>query len=182
MIIENTSIDGLFILKPTIFRDKRGYFTESYNQKKMNDLIENINFVQDNDSKSVFGTVRGLHFQTPPFSQTKLIRCIKGEILDVTVDLRKNSTSFGQIERVLLSDKNNHQLFIPKGFAHGFSVLSNFAIVSYKVDNYYNSEYENGILWNDSSLGIDWKLKAHEVIVSEKDKSLPHLNNIVSPF
>ena len=182
MILEKTNIDGLFILKPTIYRDKRGYFIESYNQKKTIELLEHINFIQDNDSKSVFGTVRGLHFQNPPFSQTKLIRCVKGEILDITVDLRKKSNSFGQVESVLLSDKNNHQLFIPKGFAHGFSVLSDIAIVSYKVDNYYNPDYENGILWNDSNLEIDWKLKAEEVIVSEKDKSLPHFNNIVSPF
>lgn len=176
------TIDGLVLLEPTIFKDERGYFMESYNQKNINKLFGNIQFVQDNESESSRGVLRGLHFQKPPLAQAKLVRCLKGEILDVALDLRKKSRTYGLFETNLLSDKNKNKLFIPKGFAHGFIVLSESAIVSYKVDNYYDPKYESGVLWNDTDLNIDWKIKANEIIVSEKDKSLPTFNNIISPF
>ncbi len=176
------TIDGLILLKPTIFKDGRGYFMESYNQKNINKLFGDIHFVQDNESESSRGVLRGLHFQKPPFAQAKLVRCLKGEILDVALDLRKKSRTYGLFETTLLSDKNKNKLFIPKGFAHGFVVLSESAIVSYKVDNYYDPNYESGVLWNDTDLNIDWKIKADEVILSEKDKNLSPLAQIINPF
>ena len=182
MNLIKTTIDGLVILKPIVFKDKRGYFMESYNQKNINKLLGNIHFVQDNESKSSKGVLRGLHFQKPPFSQAKLVRCLEGEILDVALDLRKDSKTYGLFETTLLSEKNKNKLFIPKGFAHGFVVLSESAIVSYKADNYYDPNYESGVLWNDSDLNIDWKINADEVIISEKDKNLPTFNNIINPF
>ena len=182
MKLVKTTIEDLFVLKPTILNDERGYFVESYNLKKINKLLGDIHFVQDNESKSSRGVLRGLHFQKPPFSQSKLVRCLKGEILDVALDLRKKSKTYGLFETILLSDKNKNQLFIPKGFAHGFVVLSKSAIVSYKVDNYYDPNYESGVLWNDSDLNIDWKINDSEIILSEKDKGLPTFNEIISPF
>jgi len=182
MKLIKTTIEDLFVLKPTILKDERGYFVESYNLKKINKLLGDIHFVQDNESVSSRGVLRGLHFQKPPFSQSKLVRCLKGEILDVALDLRKKSKTYGLFETILLSDKNKNQLFIPKGFAHGFVVLSKSAIVSYKVDNYYNPNYESGVLWNDTDLNIDWKIKADEVILSEKDKNLSPLAKIINPF
>ena len=182
MKLIKTTIEDLFVLKPTIFDDERGYFMESYNQKKLNKLLGDIHFVQDNESKSSRGVLRGLHFQSPPFSQAKLVRCLGGEILDVAVDLRLKSNTYGQFETTLLSDKNNNQLFVPKGFAHGFVVLSDSAIVSYKVDSYYDPNYESGVLWNDPDLNIDWKIKADEAILSEKDKNLLPLAKIINPF
>ena len=176
------SIDGLFIIEPTIFKDERGYFIESFNQKNINNLFGEINFLQDNESKSSRGVLRGLHFQKPPFAQTKLVRCLKGVILDVVLDLRKKSITYGQFDTNFLSDKNKYELFIPKGFAHGFIVLSKSAIVSYKVDNYYAPKYESGVLWNDKDLNIDWNIKFEDIIVSEKDKKLLPLNKINSPF
>ena len=155
---------------------------ESYNQKNINKLLGDIHFVQDNESESSRGVLRGLHFQKPPFAQAKLVRCLKGEILDVALDLRKKSKTYGLFETILLSDKNKNQLFIPKGFVHGFVVLSKSAIVSYKVDNYYDPNYESGVLWNDSDLNIDWKINDSEIILSEKDKGLPTFNEIISPF
>ena len=182
MNLIKTTIDGLIVLKPIIFEDERGYFMESYNQKNINKLLGNIHFVQENESKSSKGVLRGLHFQKPPFSQAKLVRCLEGEILDVALDLRKESRTYGLFETTLLSDKNKNKLFIPKGFAHGFIVLSESAIVSYKVDNYYDPNYESGVLWNDTDLNIDWKIKADEVILSEKDKNLSPLAKIINPF
>ena len=182
MNLIKTTIDGLILLKPTVFEDERGYFMESYNHKNINKLLGNVHFVQENESKSSKGVLRGLHFQKPPFSQAKLVRCLKGEILDVALDLRKKSRTYGLFETTLLSDKNKNQLFIPKGFAHGFVVLSESAIVSYKVDNYYDPNYESGVLWNDTDLNIDWKIKADEVILSEKDKNLSPLAKIINPF
>tara|TARA_X000000950_G_scaffold14462_1_gene15630 strand:- start:6239 stop:6775 length:537 start_codon:yes stop_codon:yes gene_type:complete len=176
----NENIEGLVLLKPEKYTDKRGYFIEIYNLKKLNKLLGNIKFVQDNLSKSIKGTVRGLHFQNMPHAQSKLISCVRGEILDVALDLRKNSPTFGQYNNIVLSDKNNYQLFIPKGFAHGFSVLSDYAIISYKVDNFYNSKYENGILWNDESLNIDWKVE--DAIISKKDRNLSNFNDFFNPF
>ena len=176
------TIDGLILLKPTVFKDERGYFMESYNQKNINKLLGDIHFVQDNESESSRGVLRGLHFQKPPLSQSKLVRCLKGEILDVALDLRKKSKTYGLFETILLSDKNKNQIFITKGFVHGFVVLSKSAIVSYKVDNYYDPNYESGVLWNDTDLNIDWKIKADEVILSEKDKNLSPLAKIINPF
>ena len=182
MNLIKTRINGLFVLKPTIFKDHRGYFMESYNQKNINKLLGNINFVQDNESESSRGVLRGLHFQMPPYSQNKLVRCLKGSVLDVVLDLRKNSRTYGKFETTLLTDTNKNQLFIPKGFAHGFIVISETAIFSYKVDNYYNPESESGIIWNDPDLNIDWKINKTETIVSEKDAKLHSFNNFVTPF
>jgi len=182
MNLRKTKIKGLIILTPTIVKDKRGYFMESYNQEILNKLIGNIIFIQDNESKSKRGVLRGLHFQKPPYDQCKLVRCVKGKVLDVALDLRKNSETYGQYESTILSDKNKEQLFIPKGFAHGFIVLSESAIICYKVDNYYNHKYESGVLWNDSFLNINWIIDKNNIIVSEKDKNLSPFNKIISPF
>ena len=182
MNIIKTSINGLVLIELTIFNDSRGYFMESYSQKKINKLLGNINFVQENESESYRGGVRGLHFQKPPHAQAKLVRCLKGCVLDVVLDLRKDSKTYGMIEKNILSDENKKQLFIPKGFAHGFVVISETAIFSYKVDNYYNPEAESGIIWDDNDLNIDWKINKAEIRVSEKDIKLSSFNNFVSPF
>ena len=182
MNLIKTMIDGLVVLQSTIFKDHRGYFMESYHQKNINNLIGDVNFIQDNESESSRGVLRGLHFQKPPYAQAKLARCLKGSVLDVVLDLRKDSKTYGCFKTTLLSEENKKQLFIPKGFAHGFVVLSETAIFSYKVDNYYNPDSESGILWNDLDLKIDWKINKKEIIVSEKDKSLLTFNNFVSPF
>ena len=182
MNLIKTTLDGLVVLKPTIFKDNRGYFMESYNKKNINKLLGNVNFVQDNESESSRGVLRGLHFQKPPHSQAKLVRCLKGSVLDVVLDLRKDSKTYGIFETILLTEENKKQLFIPKGFAHAFVVLSETAIFSYKVDNYYNPDSESGVLWNDLDLNIDWKINKKEIIVSEKDKSLLAFNNIINPF
>jgi dTDP-4-dehydrorhamnose 3,5-epimerase len=182
MNLIKTKLDGLVVLKPTVFKDNRGYFMESYNQKKINKLLGNINFIQDNESESSRGVLRGLHFQKPPYTQAKLVRCLKGSVLDVALDLRKDSKTYGIFETISLTEENKKQLFIPKGFAHGFIVLSKSAILSYKVDNYYNPESESGIIWNDPDLNIDWKINKNEIIVSEKDKNLPAFNEIINPF
>ncbi|MDC1109329.1 dTDP-4-dehydrorhamnose 3,5-epimerase [Flavobacteriaceae bacterium] len=182
MNLIKTKLDGLVLLKPTIFNDNRGYFMESYNQKNINKLIGNVNFVQDNESQSSRGVLRGLHFQKPPFTQAKLVRCLNGSVLDVALDLRKDSKTYGHFETTVLSSKNQEQLFVPKGFAHGFVVISKTAIFSYKVDNYYNPDSESGIVWNDLDLNIDWKINKAEIIVSEKDAKLHSFNNFLSPF
>jgi dTDP-4-dehydrorhamnose 3,5-epimerase len=182
MNLVKTKLDGLVVLKPTVFNDSRGYFMESYNQKNINKLLGNVNFVQDNESESSRGVLRGLHFQKPPYTQSKLVRCLKGSVLDVALDLRNDSKTYGMIETILLSEENKNQLFIPKGFAHGFVVVSESAIFSYKVDNYYNPDSESGVLWSDLDLNIDWKINKNEIIVSEKDKNLPTFNEISNPF
>jgi len=182
MNIIKTRINGLVVLKPTVFKDSRGYFLESYNENIINNLVGNIKFVQDNESESSKGVLRGLHFQKPPHAQSKLVRCLKGKVLDVVLDLRSDSKTYGMIEITLLSQENKNQLFIPKGFAHGFIVLSETAIFSYKVDNYYNPDSEMGILWSDPDLKIDWKIPKDEIIVSKKDNNLPTFNNINNPF
>ncbi len=178
MNIINTPINDLYIIEPRVFADQRGYFFESFNQERFFTNNLKINFVQDNESKSTFGVVRGLHFQLPPFAQTKLVRVVQGEIFDVAVDLRKESSTFGNWFGSILSDENKKQLLIPKGFAHGFSVLSNTAIVFYKCDAYYNPTAERGIIFNDSLLNINWQLNNSNIIVSEKDKLLPNFKNI----
>lgn len=182
MNLIKTKLDGLVVLKPTVFKDNRGYFMESYNQKNINKLLGNVNFVQDNESESSRGVLRGLHFQKPPYTQAKLVRCLKGSVLDVALDLRNDSKTYGIFKTISLTEENKKQLFIPKGFAHGFIVLSKSAILSYKVDNYYNPESESGIIWNDPDLNIDWKINKNEIIVSEKDKNLPTFNEIINPF
>ena len=182
MNLIKTTIDDLVLLKPTIFKDHRGYFMESFNKKNINNLIGDVNFVQENESESSRGVLRGLHFQKPPYAQAKLVRCLKGNVLDVALDLRKDSKTYGCFETTLLSEENKNQLFIPKGFAHGFVVLSETAIFSYKVDNYYNPDSESGILWNDPDLKIDWKINKNEIIVSQTDISLPTFKNINNPF
>ncbi len=172
MNVINTTIKGLKIIEPKIFRDERGYFFESYNKNQFLEKGLIYNFIQDNQSKSTRGVIRGLHFQAGRHGQTKLVRVIEGEIYDVAVDLRVNSETYGQHFGVILNATNNKQLLIPKGFAHGFSVLSDIAIVSYKCDNIYNKESESGIRFDDKILNIDWKLKENEYIVSEKDYNM----------
>ena len=180
MKISKTFIEDLLVIEPQLFKDERGFFYESYNKKKLYKNIK-IVFVQDNESKSTKGVIRGLHFQVPPFEQTKLVRCISGNILDVAVDLRTNSKTYGKSFSIELSSVNNKQLFIPKGFAHGFQVLSNEAIVNYKVDKHYNSDSDSGIIWNDKDLSIDWNLDI-KPILSDKDLNLDLFKNLKSPF
>lgn len=182
MKIEETFIKDLVIVKPTIFEDERGYFFESYNKSKFKDLGIDIDFVQDNQSFSKKGTLRGLHYQNPPFSQTKLINVLQGQIIDVAVDLRKDSQTFGKSFSILLSVENKKQLLIPKGFAHGFSVISETALVMYKCDQFYNKAYEGGIKYDDPLLNIDWGMNLEEAIVSEKDQILPFIENCNSLF
>lgn len=177
-----TEIPGLIIIEPNVFEDKRGYFLESYNQKEFESYIGKVDFVQDNESKSTYGVLRGLHFQKPPFTQAKLVRCILGRILDVAVDLRFDSPAFGKYMSIELSAEDKRQLFIPKGFAHGFVVLSEEAVFSYKVDNFYSSAYDSGIAWNDSRFGIDWKVPLNDIVLSSKDKALKILSEIDNPF
>ena len=180
MKISKTFIEDLLVIEPQLFKDERGFFYESYNKKKLDKNIK-IVFVQDNESKSIKGVIRGLHFQAPPFEQTKLVRCVSGNILDVAVDLRTNSKTYGKSFSIELSSENNKQLFIPKGFAHGFQVLSETAIVNYKVDNFYNSKSDSGIIWNDKDLSIDWNLDI-KPILSDKDLKLDLFKNLKSPF
>lgn len=182
MNILRTEIEGLFILEPRVFEDSRGYFMESYNKAGFEDLFGPVGFVQDNESKSSYGVVRGLHFQLPPHAQAKLVRCVKGCVLDVAVDLRKGSPTFGKHVSVELSDLNHHQLFIPKGFAHGFSVLSEEAVFQYKCDNYYAPGFEGGINLLDKSLSIDWRVPVESMILSEKDMRQTSFSSFVTPF
>lgn len=182
MNIEQTFIKDLVLLTPKIFEDDRGYFFESYNKSKLSDLGIHIDFVQDNQSFSQKGTLRGLHYQNPPFAQTKLLRVLQGEIMDVAVDLRKDSPTFGKQYGVILSSENKKQLLIPQGFAHGFSVLSETAVVLYKCDQYYHKQSEGGIRYDDATLNIDWGMDLKEAIVSEKDAILPSFENCNSQF
>lgn len=180
MIAKETKLKGCFILEPKVFEDKRGYFFESFNQKKFNDLVGlEINFNQDNESFSTKGALRGLHYQVGEYAQAKLVRVIKGNVLDIAVDIRKDSPTFGEYVSLELSEENKAQLFIPRGFAHGFIVLSDSAIFSYKCDNFYNKESERGIIYNDKDLNIDWKFDEKEFIISEKDLKLPTLKEAV---
>lgn len=182
MKIIETKFQGLLVIEPSIFKDKRGYFFESFNLKKYNDNNILANFVQDNESKSKYGVVRGLHYQLAPFAQTKLVRVITGKVLDVVVDIRKNSKTFGQVFSIELSEDNKKQLFIPKGFAHGFSVLSESAIFAYKCDNYYNKNSERSINPFDDKLKIDWKIEQQDAEVSEKDITAPNFDNAEMNF
>jgi len=173
MQIEETPIKDLLIIKPRVFADSRGYFYESYNRKNYNALGINVDFCQDNQSKSSYGVIRGLHYQLNPNSQTKLVTAIKGSVWDVAVDLRKDSPTFGKWFGVELTEENHWQFLIPKGFAHGFSVLSETAVFSYKCDDFYSPQLERGIFYNDPALAIDWKIPADKVMVSDKDKVHP---------
>jgi dTDP-4-dehydrorhamnose 3,5-epimerase len=170
-------LNGTWIIQPKVFQDDRGYFFESYREENFLKNVGDIHFIQDNESKSTYGVLRGLHYQLPPFAQSKLVRVIEGSILDVAVDIRKSSETFRQTESVELSAENKKQFFIPKGFAHGFAVLSETAIVQYKVDAYYSKEHERGIRYDDMELGIDWQIDPGEMIISEKDSKLPSLQN-----
>ena len=182
MNLEKTFIKGLVILAPALFEDERGYFFEAYNKSKFADLGIHIDFVQDNQSFSKKGTLRGLHYQNLAFAQTKLVRVLQGEIMDVAVDLRKDSSTFGKHFGILLSSENKKQLLVPQGFAHGFSVLSETAVVLYKCDNYYNKASEGGIRYDDATLNIDWGMDLKEAIVSEKDVVLPDFTHCNSQF
>lgn len=170
MEIIKTSIDGVVIIQPRIFEDERGYFFESFSQKEFEEKVYKTTFVQDNESKSSYGVLRGLHFQKPPFAQSKLVRVIKGAVLDVAVDIRKGSPTFGRHVSVELTGENHRQLFIPRGFAHGFSVLTEEVIFQYKCDNFYAPQHEGALAWNDPELAIDWKIPVDKIIISEKDK------------
>ena len=178
----NTPIEGLVIIEPTLFGDDRGYFLESYNKKEFEKAIGEISFVQDNESKSSKGVLRGLHFQKPPYAQAKLVRCIEGKVLDVAVDIREGSETFGQHVTVELTGENKKQVFIPRGFAHGFLVLSESAIFAYKVDNSYAPTHDAGIRWDDSLLNIQWGVSESDVLVSEKDAKLPVFLEFETPF
>ncbi len=182
MEVIKTEIDGPVILKPRVFEDARGYFFESFSKRVFDELVEKTEFVQDNESRSSRGVVRGLHFQKPPYTQAKLVRCTRGKVLDVAVDLRKDSPTYGKHVAVELSEENHLQFYIPKGFAHGFSVLSDVAVFQYKCDNYYAPQSEGGISINDEELGIDWKIPVEERILSEKDLRHDKLSNFISPF
>ena len=182
MEVIKTSIEGPVIIKPRIFDDARGYFYESYNKKVFDELVEPVDFVQDNQSMSSFGVMRGLHFQRPPHAQAKLVRCIQGRVLDVAVDIRKGSPTYGKHVAVELSEENKLQFFIPRGFAHGFVVLSENALFQYKCDNYYAPEADGGISILDDSLGIDWQINIKEALLSDKDKKHPLLAEFDSPF
>ena len=182
MEVITTSIDGVFIIEPRIFEDSRGYFFESFSQREFEEKIGPINFVQDNESKSSYGVMRGLHFQRPPFTQSKLVRCVKGAVLDVAVDIRKGSPTYGQHVAVELTEDNHRQFFIPKGFAHGFAVLSETAVFQYKCDEFYHPEADGGISILDDSLNIDWCIPTDKVILSDKDTKHPLLKEFVSPF
>ena len=177
MNIIKTEIDGVVIIEPRLFKDDRGYFFESYSEKDFNAQVREIKFVQDNESKSSYGVLRGLHFQKPPYAQSKLVRVIKGAVLDVAVDIRKGSPTFGKHVAVELTEDNHRQFFIPRGFAHGFSVLTPEVIFQYKCDNFYAPQSESALAWDDPDLGIDWRIPSDKIILSEKDKHHPRLKD-----
>lgn len=179
MNIIETNIEGVIIIEPRLFEDERGYFFESFNQKEFQEKVCKTTFIQDNESKSSYGVIRGLHFQKPPFAQSKLVRVVKGSVLDVAVDIRKGSPTFGQHVAVELTEDNHRQFFIPRGFAHGFSVLSKEVIFQYKCDNFYAPQSEGAIAWDDPDLGIDLQISIDEILLSEKDKSHPKLAEII---
>ncbi len=182
MEIIKTAIEGVVIIEPRLFKDERGYFFESFSQREFNEKVREIHFVQDNESKSSYGVLRGLHFQKPPFAQSKLVRVIRGAVLDVAVDIRIGSPTFGQHVAVELTEDNHRQFFIPRGFAHGFSVLTDEVIFQYKCDNFYAPQSEGAIAWNDPDLAIDWKIPSQQIILSDKDSHHSRLKEIESPF
>lgn len=182
MNIIQASIPGVVIIEPRLFKDDRGYFFESFSERDFNTQVREVKFVQDNESMSSYGVMRGLHFQRPPFTQSKLVRCVKGAVLDVAVDIRKGSPTYGQHVAVELTEENHRQFFVPRGFAHGFAVLSKTAIFQYKCDNFYHPEADGGISILDDSLGIDWHIPTDHAILSEKDTKHLLLKNFDSPF
>ena len=182
MEVIKTAIDGVVIIEPRIFKDARGYFFESFSAREFEDKVCKTTFVQDNESFSSYGVLRGLHFQKPPFTQSKLVRVIKGAVLDVAVDIRKGSPTYGKHVAVELTEENHRQLFIPRGFAHGFAVLSDEVLFQYKCDNFYAPQADGGIAWNDPDLGIDWRIPVDKVILSEKDTKHPCLKDYDSEF
>ena len=182
MEVIKTAIEGLVIIEPKVFKDARGYFFESFSQREFEEKVRRINFVQDNESMSSYGVMRGLHFQRPPYTQSKLVRCVKGKVLDVAVDIRKGSPTYGQHVAVELSEDNHRQFFVPRGFAHGFAVLSETAIFQYKCDNFYTPVADGGVSIKDESLGIDWKIPTENAILSDKDIKHLCLKDFDSPF
>lgn len=182
MEVIKTEIDGVVIIEPRVFKDARGYFFESYSKREFDEKVRRVDFVQDNESMSTRGVMRGLHFQRPPYTQSKLVRCVKGRVLDVAVDIRKGSPTYGKHVAVELSEENHRQFFVPRGFAHGFAVLSDEAVFQYKCDNYYHPESEGGISIADESLGIDWQVEPVSAILSEKDLKHVLLRDFDSPF
>ena len=182
MEVIQTAIEGLVIIEPKIFKDARGYFFESFSQREFDEKVRKINFVQDNESMSGYGVMRGLHFQWPPFTQSKLVRCVKGRVLDVAVDIRKGSPTYGRHVAIELSEENHRQFFVPRGFAHGFAVLSKTAVFQYKCDNFYTPEADSGISLQDESLGIDWQIPITHAILSVKDTKHLCLKDFDSPF
>jgi dTDP-4-dehydrorhamnose 3,5-epimerase len=182
MEVIKTSIEGVVIVEPRVFRDSRGYFFESFSQREFNEKVRPVTFVQDNESMSSYGVMRGLHFQLPPFTQSKLVRCVKGTVLDVAVDIRKGSPTYGQHVAVELTEDNHRQFFVPRGFAHGFAVLSETAVFQYKCDNFYAPQADGGISIKDESLGIDWRIPTENAILSEKDLKHALLKDFDSPF
>ena len=182
MEVIKTAIEGLLVIKPRVFEDARGYFFESFSQREFDEKVAPIRFVQDNESMSSYGVMRGLHFQCPPYTQSKLVRCVRGAVLDVAVDIRKGSPTYGQHVAIELSEQNHLQFFIPQGFAHGFSVLTETAVFQYKCDQFYNPQADDGISILDQSLGIDWRIPTDKAILSEKDTKHPFLKDFNSPF
>ena len=182
MNIIKTALEGVVIIEPRIFEDPRGYFFESFSERDFNAQVREVRFVQDNESMSSYGVMRGLHFQRPPFTQSKLVRCVKGAVLDVAVDIRKGSPTYGQHVAVELTEDNHRQFFVPRGFAHGFAVLSDTAIFQYKCDNFYAPQADGGISILDDSLDIDWRIPTDKAILSEKDTKHPLLKDFDSPF
>ena len=182
MEVIKTAIEGLVIIEPKVFKDARGYFFESFSQREFEQKVRKINFVQDNESMSSYGVMRGLHFQRPPYTQSKLVRCVKGRVLDVAVDIRKGSPTYGEHVAVELSEDNHRQFFVPRGFAHGFVVLSETAIFQYKCDNFYAPEADGGINIKDESLGLDWQIAMEDALLSEKDLKHLCLKDFDSPF
>ena len=182
MNVIKTNIEGVVIIEPKIFKDTRGYFFESFSKREFDEKVAEVDFVQDNESCSSYGVMRGLHFQRPPFAQAKLVRCVKGSVLDVAVDIRKGSPTYGKHVSCLLTEDNHRQFFIPRGFAHGFAVLSDTAVFQYKCDNYYHPEADGGIYILDKNLGIDWIIDPAKAILSEKDIKHSQLKEFISPF
>ena len=182
MEVIKTDIEGLVIIEPKVFKDARGYFFESFSQREFEEKVRKVNFVQDNESMSSYGVMRGLHFQRPPYSQSKLVRCVKGSVLDVAVDIRKGSPTYGKHVAVLLTEDNHRQFFVPRGFADGFAVLSETAVFQYKCDNFYAPQADGGINIKDENLGIDWQIPVENAVLSEKDLKHLCLADFDSPF
>lgn len=182
MEVIKTAIEGVVVIEPKVFKDARGYFFESFSQREFEEKVRKINFVQDNESMSSYGVMRGLHFQAPPFTQSKLVRCVKGAVLDVAVDIRKGSPTYGQHVAVELTEDNHRQFFVPRGFAHGFAVLSEAAVFQYKCDNFYAPQADGGISIKDDSLGIDWQIPVEKALLSDKDTKHALLKDFDSPF